>query len=49
MAKKKSIYIPLVQTAQSSNPIGMMQSNDVYARAITIVKGEKQQIEFHSR
>jgi hypothetical protein len=45
MAKKKSIYIPLVQTAQSSNPIGMMQSNDVYARAITIVKGEKQRWE----
>lgn len=35
----------LQQTAESSDPIGMMQSSDIYARAIGIVRGEKQRWE----
>lgn len=35
----------LQQTAESSDPIGMMQSTDIQARAIGIVRGEKQRWE----
>lgn len=35
----------LQQTAESSDPIGMMQSTDIEARAIGIVRGEKQRWE----
>lgn len=49
MAKtKKSNIRPtrvLEQTAESSDPIGMTQNRDIYARAIGIVRGEKQRWE----
>lgn len=34
-----------LQTAESSDPIGMMQNDAIYARAIGIVRGEKQRWE----
>src|SRR5260221_90639 len=44
MAKKKLPYVGLNQTAQSSDPIGM-GNKDILARAISIVRGEKQRWE----
>lgn len=34
-----------LQTAESSDPIGMMQNSDIFARAVGIVRGEKQRWE----
>ncbi len=39
--KSKKVQKGLQQTAESSDPIGMSQTNELYMRAIGIVRGEK--------